>query len=175
MAQLTINLPDDFSTELTEIANQLKLPPEQCVMLALSHFLQTDTVENAIEGVARTNDGETLVDFPELKQELGLDLKFHPQAMEELESLSEEEQVEILGELIERITAKEEELHDTIDLVLKEENANQLVLSGFGFGDVIYQIGDNILIYHIALMDEFEDEEEDEDEEDETELEDEVS
>jgi len=166
---LQINVPDDAMAELSEVAEQLQLSPEQCVLLALNHFIQTDTVGNAIEGQSRMGDGEALVDFPELKEEVGIDIQFHPIAMEELETLDEEAQVHVLGELIERISAEEEELTDTIDLVLKDDPVNQVVLSSFSFGDVVYTIGESVAIYHIAFVeeDEYEDEDEDETAEDE--------
>lgn len=169
MATLSITLPDEVFAELNNIAAQLKQTPEQCLQLSLSHFLQTDSLENAIEGIARMADKEPLVDFPELKEELGIDIQFHPIAMDELESLDEEDQVEVLGQLIERISAEEEELDNTLDLVLKEEGDNQVVLSGFNFGDVVYQVGTTITIYHIALSEEEEEMEEEEDDEEEEE------
>lgn len=164
MTMLQINVPDDAMTELSIVAEQLKMSPEQCVLLALNHFIQTDTAGNAIEGQSRIGDGEALVDFPELKEEVGIDIQFHPIAMEELETLEEEAQVHVLGELIERISAEEEELTDTLDLVLKDDPENQIVLSSFSFGDVVYTIGETVVIYHIAFTEEeeFEDEEEDE-------------
>lgn len=163
MTMLQINVPDEAMTELSEVAEQLQLSKEQCVLLALNHFIQTDTAGNAIEGQSRIGDGEALVDFPELKEEVGIDIQFHPVAMEELETLDEETQVHVLGELIERISADEEELTDTIDLVLKDDPVNQVVLSSFSFGDVVYTIGETVVIYHIAFIeeDEYEDEEED--------------
>jgi len=164
--KLTIDLPDDFYAELCDIASQLKQTPEQSAILALSHFAQTDTVDNAIEGMARTEDSEVLVGFPELQEELGLEIKFHPMAMEELEAIEEEDQIEILEQLIHRIASSEEELDGTLDLVLKEESSSQIVLSGFDFGDVIYKAGQNIIVYHLALH-------EDENEDDEEELDDE--
>ncbi len=166
MANLTLEIADDVYSELSTLAEQLKISPEQCAQLALHHFLQTDTIENAIEGVARMEDGQELVDFPELKEELGIEVKFHPDAMDELESVTEEDQIEILERLINRISAHEEELEATLDIVIKEIGENQIVLSGFGFGDIVYQLGENVVIYHIALIDE---EDEDEDEEDDSE------
>lgn len=166
MTTLQVNVPDDAMAELSIIAEQLKLSPEQCILLALNHFIQTDTVANAIEGQARVGDGEALVEFPELKEEVGIDIQFHPTAMEELETLEEEAQVHVLGELIERISAEEEELTDTLDLVLKDDPENQLVLSGFSFGDVVYTIGETVAVYHIAFAEEedFDDEDEDDEE-----------
>ncbi len=173
MATLNIELTDDFNSELSHIAQQLKISPEQCAQLALHHFFQTDTVENAIEGALRMEDGQTLVDFPELKEELGIEIKFHPHAMEELESVSEEDQIDILERLINRISANEEELEATLDIVIKENGENQLVLSGFGFGDIVYELGENVVIYHIALIEEDEADEDDEDEDEDDEDEDE--
>lgn len=174
MATLNIQLTDDFYSELSDLAEQLKISPEQCAQLALHHFFQTDTVENAIEGSLRMSDGQALVDFPELKEELGIEIKFHPDAMEELESVSEEDQIDILERLISRISANEDELEATLDIVIKEEGENQLVLSGFGFGDIVYELGENVTIYHIALIDEDDEEESDEDEEDDEEDDDEA-
>lgn len=180
MATLNIQLTDDFQSELSNIAEQLKISPEQCVQLALHHFFQTDTVENAIEGSLRMSDGQELVDFPELKEELGIEIKFHPDAMEELESVSEEDQIDILERLISRISANEDELEATLDIVIKEQGENQLVLSGFSFGDIVYELGESVVIYHIALIEEDDEaegddeDEEDEEIEDEFEVEDEV-
>lgn len=171
MTTLQLNVPDDAMTELSIVAEQLKLSPEQCVLLALNHFIQTDAVGNAIEGQSRIGDGEALVDFPELKEEVGIDIQFHPVAMEELETLEEEAQVHVLGELIERISAEEEELTDTLDLVLKDDPDNQIVLSSFSFGDVVYTIGETVVIYHIAFIEEEDYDDEDEDEETEVEAE----
>jgi hypothetical protein len=175
MTTLQLNVPEDAMTELSIVAEQLKLSPEQCVLLALNHFIQTDTVGNAIEGQSRIGDGESLVDFPELKEEVGIDIQFHPIAMEELETLEEEAQVHVLGELIERISAEEEELTDTLDIVLKDDPENQIVLSSFSFGDVVYTIGETVVIYHIAFAEDEEYEDEDEDEETEVESEEEAT
>lgn len=167
MATLTIDIPDDVFTELSNIADQLKITAEECVQLSLNHLLQTHTLDSALEGSARIDDGEELVDFPELKEELGLDIKFHPMAMEELEALTEEEQVSILEELISRITSEDVELEDTLDLVLKDQDEKQTILSEFDFGDVVYQIGSTIVIYHIAILNEIEEEDGEDEEEDE--------
>lgn len=166
MTTLTIDIPEPFHAELSEIAKQLKQTPEQCAVLALSFFLQTDTSENAIEGFSRIGDNQTLVDFEELKEEIGIEVQFHPNAMDELESLEEEEQIELLDEFITRISAQSEE-ENSIDLVLKEEGDEQIVLSSFEFGDIIYKLGTNIIIYHIALSLEEDDEEDDEEDEEE--------
>jgi predicted transcriptional regulator len=162
MANLTINIPDEYLAELSNIAKQLKKSPEQCMLLALNYFMQTNAVESAVEGIARMEDGEALVDFPELKEELGIEMKFHPLAMDELEEVVEEDQIEVLEQLINRISAHEEEEEDALDLVLNEEGNNQLILSTFSFGDVVYQVGQSITIFHIALTEDEDDDEEEE-------------
>lgn len=170
MTTMTLDIPDEIYSELTNIAEQLKITPQECLQLSLNHLFQTHTLDSALEGSSRIDDGQDLVDFPELKEELGMDIKFHPQAMEELEALTEEEQVTILEELITRITSEEFEVEDTLDLVLKDHEDKQTVLSEFDFGDVVYQIGQIIAIYHISVLNDIEDlDEEEEDDEDEDE------
>lgn len=164
---VTVSIPDELYSDLTNVAEQLKQTPSECLQLALHHFLLTDTVDNAIEGLARMNDGQALVDFPELKEELGLEIRFHPYAMEELESVEEDDQLDILEQIINRISQQEDEAEEaTIDLVLQQNADSQVVLSGFSFGDIVYQQGSNVIIYHISLIEEEEDEFEDEEEED---------
>ncbi len=168
MTTMNIDLPEEMFEEFNNIAEQLTLSHTECVQLALNHFFQTHILESAVEGIARIDDGESLVAFPELKEELGLDITFHPMAMEELETLTEEEQVIILEEVINRITQEtaDEQDDDDLDLVLKDLGDKQIVLSEFDFGDVVYQIGQSVVIYHIAILEDNEDEmdiEEDED------------
>lgn len=152
MARVTLELPDEFYAELQDAASQMKMTPENCVELALTHFMQSHALMSAIEALSRIDDGETLVDFPELKEELELDIKFHPMAMEELDSLTEEEQVDVLEDLINRISGDEEELLETMDLVIREDGTNQIILSEFSFGQVVYQIGDVITIYYVGIL-----------------------
>lgn len=166
MASITLQLPDEFYAELTDAANQLKSTPEQCLELALAHFMQSHALMSAIEALERMEDKEPLVDFPELKEELELDIKFHPMAMEELESLTEEEQVSVLEDLINRISGEsDEELEDSMDLVIKDTPDYQVILSEFSFGQVVYKISDVITIYFVGILEDEEDEIEDEDEE----------
>lgn len=168
MATMNIEVPDEIFSEINNIAEQLKMSATECIQLALNHFLQTHTLESAVEGIARIDNGETLVDFPELKEELGLEITFHPMAMEELEALTEDEQVIILEELINRITDEEgEEADDALDLVLKDMGEDQIVLSEFSFGDVVYKIGQTVAIYHIAILGDMDEEDEDDLDEDE--------
>lgn len=163
MASITLELPDEFYAEVSDAADQLKTSPQHCLELALAHFMQSHALMSGIEGMARIEDGEPLVDFPELKEELELDIKFHPMAMEELESLTEEEQVDILEDIINRISGEEEDLIEAMDLVLKEEGDDQIILSEFKFGQVVYRIGNFITIYYVGILEDVsEDIEEDE-------------
>lgn len=168
MASITLELPDEYYSELIDTASQLKTTPEHTLGLALAHFMQSGALMSALEAVARTDDNEPLVDFPELKEELELDIKFHPMAMEELDSLTEEEQVTVLEDLINRISSEPEDLDDSLDLVIADTPDYQLILSEFSFGQVVYRIGDFITIYYVGIIededDELEDEEEEEDE-----------
>ena len=166
MATLNITIPDEIFAELTDIAEQLKQTPEQCLHLAMCHFLQTRALDTVLEGMARSHhESSEHIDFPELKETYGIDIKFHPMAIEELESLTEEEQMGILEEIIERISEDDPEAEATIDLVIQEQGETQIVLSEFDFGDVVYQISSGITVYHIALNEELlEDEELEEDE-----------
>lgn len=163
MPALTIDIPDELYDELEETAAELNIEASDLLMLSFNHFVQTDTIDNVIEGLDRsTMPDENLITFPELKEELDLDINFHPLAIEELESLEEEDQVELIGQLIERIS--QEEAAEEVDLILKEDNDDTVLLSSFDFGDITYRINDEfITIYHIALnhtLDEGFDEEE---------------
>lgn len=164
MKTLSIQLPDELYDEFINISSQLKISPDDCALLAISHLMQTDSFQNAMEAMERYQDGQKLIEIPEFQEELDVILRFHPLAKEELDTLDEESQVDILSELIDRTALDEEELEHTIDLVIKDNNDTQVVLSSFDFGDIIYEIGEDITIYHIAL-DDSEDEDEDDDEE----------
>jgi hypothetical protein len=166
MPKITVNVPDELFEVLSEIASSLKESPENCLMLALNHLMQTDTLDNAIEGVSRMDDGQALVDFPALKEELDIDIQFHHQAMEELEALEEEDQIEVLGQFVERISEEEAELLPELDLAIKETPDGQVILSSFDFGEIVYQSGESTIIYHLA-MEELEDEDDDEEDEEE--------
>lgn len=167
MASITLQLPDEFYAELNDTANQLKSTPEQCLELALAHFMQSHALMSAIEAIARMEDNEPLVDFPELKEELELDIKFHPMAMDELESLTEEEQVTVLEDLINRISGENEEMDDSLDLVIKDTPDYQVILSEFSFGQVVYKISDVITIYFVGIIEDEDDETEEEEEDEE--------
>lgn len=166
MTTLSVNLPDDIYDEFVSIAEQLKISTDACALLAISYMTQTDVFQAAIEGMSRYQDGHPLVEMPEIQEELEVGLNLHPAAQEELESLDDESQITVLAELIERTTLDEDELEDTIDLVIKDNGESQVVLSSFSFGDVVYEVSDEINVYHISLSDE-DDEDEDDDEEDE--------
>lgn len=165
MATLSVNLPDDIFEEFQTIAQELKISNDACALLAISYMTQTDVFQTAIEGMSRYQDGQPLHTIPEIEEELEVGLHLHPLGKEELESLDDEAQIDVLAELIERTTLDEEELEDTLDLVIKDTGETQVVLSSFEFGDVVYEVGDEITIYHISLSDDSD--EEDEDDEDE--------
>lgn len=167
MTMITIDISDELHQELLDVAGQLKINANETIQLALGYFLQAQSLTSVLEGTSRMSDGQALVDFPELKEEIGMDIKFHSKAMEELEALTEEEQVDVLEELITRITTPDEELEETLDLVIKEEQGTQIVLSEFYFGDVIYKIGQTVEIYHLALLEDEDESEADDNEEDE--------
>lgn len=167
MPTITIDLPNELYDELQETATDLNLEANELLMLSFNHFVQTDTIENVIEGLSRHDTpDENLISFSELKEELDLDINFHPLAIDELEALEEEDQIELIGQLIERISQEDE--IDDIDLILKENKNDSLLLSSFDFGDIIYRITDDLItVYHIALNEAFdEDFDEDEDFED---------
>lgn len=167
MATLTVTIPDDVFAELKTVAEQLQQTPEQCAYLSLCHFLQAPTVDSALEGMARIEPAVEYVDFPELKTAYGIDIQFHPMAIEELEALTEEEQTSLLEELIDRISDEDPDAEEMMDLVLKDNGDHQIVLSEFPFGDVVYKIGQTIVVYHIALVEDSAEEEEDDEEEEE--------
>jgi len=164
MSLLNISLSEELSLELNDVATQLQRTPEECMQLALQYFLQTPSLDNIIEGTSRAKETSPLLDFPQLKEEVGVEVQFHPMAMNELEALTEEEQITILDAIMTCISDDEEALEESLELVLEEKGDSQLVLSQFGFGEIIYEMGETIKIYHIAL---FEDENEEEMEEEE--------
>ena len=167
MPTISISIPDDVYEEFSNVAEKLTQSPQECAMLALNHFLQTDTTENAIEGITRMQQNAELIPFPELKEETGLDIKFHPAAMDELEDLDEDDQIEILESLIDRMSAKEEENieDDAFDLMLKELPEGKLMISIFPFGDITYLSGPTIQVFHISLAEDASEYEEDDEEE----------
>ncbi len=167
MTSLNVDLPDEVYEDLSEVAKRLNQSPEETTQMALSLLMQFDALDYALIGSARMADGEETVPLPALGQDSDLMLEFHPQALEELQSLEEDDQVEVLTEFIERIVADEEELEDTLDLVINEDEDTQVVLSSFDFGDIVYKIADHVTIYMIGLpeLEEFSEYEMDEDEE----------
>tara|TARA_R110002110_G_scaffold404606_1_gene623172 strand:+ start:213051 stop:213581 length:531 start_codon:yes stop_codon:yes gene_type:complete len=164
MAKLTIEIPDELLEELEDITEQLKISTSETVMLALSFIMQQDTLDNAIEGIARVDDQDEneVISFPEIKEELDIDINFHARAMEELDALDEEEQIELIGHLIERLSQDDEELDEDVDLVLREDDDASIILSCFDFGDIIYKLSEDITVYHIAMLEPEEDEDFDE-------------
>lgn len=169
MTSLTIELPNDIFEDLSEVAKRLNQSPEETTQMALSLLMQFDSLDYALIATARINDGSETVPLPALAEEADLALEFHPAALEELQALEEDDQVEVLSSFIERIVAEEEDLENTLDLVITESENDQVVLSSFDFGDIVYRIGDKVIVYMIGLPEdsefegfEFEEEEEDE-------------
>lgn len=167
MATLTIDLPDELFGELKETAVEMGLDPSALVSLCFQYFSQTETLDNIIEGLERTQISEdNLITFPGLKEELDLDFNFHPHAIEELETLEQSDQIEVISQLVERLSQEDELLDEGIDIVIKDEENASLLMSSFDFGDIIYRVSEELVtIYHIALdesMDEAFDEDEDE-------------
>lgn len=168
MTSFTITLPDEIHADLAEVAKRLNQTPEETTQMALSLLMQFDSLDYALIAMQRINDGETIVPLPALADESELALEFHPLALEELQSLDEDDQIELLTELIERIVAEEEELEDTLDLVINESETEQVVMSSFEFGDVVYKISEKVVVYLIGIpeLEEFDGLEMDMDEED---------
>lgn len=170
MTSITIELPNDIYEDLSEVSKRLNQTPEETTQMALSLLMQFDSLDYALVATARINDDMETVPLPALAEESDLALEFHPAALEELQALEEDDQVEVLSSFIERIVAEEEELEDTLDLVITESETDQVVLSSFDFGDIIYRIGDKVVVYMIGLppeeafedFEEFDLEEEDE-------------
>lgn len=158
MANITLQLSEELYAELSETAAHLKCTPQECLELALTYFVQSPALISSTEALTRLEDNEPLADFPELKEELELDIKFHPMAMEELESLTEEEQVSVLEDLVNRISGENDDLNDLMDLVIKETPDYQIVLSEFSFGQVVYKIGDAIVVYYVGILEDISDE-----------------
>lgn len=166
MTSITLQLSEELHAELSETAAHLKCTPQECLELALTHFVQSPALISSAEALARLEDNKPLADFPELKEELELDIKFHPLAMEELESLTEEEQVSVLEDLVNRISGENDEFNDHMDLVIKETEDYQIVLSEFSFGQVVYKIGEAIVVYYVGILEEIDEFDEIDEEED---------
>ncbi len=167
MTSLTIELPDDVYEDLGEVAKRLNQTSEETTQMALSLLMQFDSLDFALVATARINDELETIPLPALADEADLALEFHPAALEELQALEEDDQVEVLSAFIERIVAEEEELDDTLDLVITENETDQVVLSSFDFGDIVYKIGEKVVVYLIGLPQEDEFEEFDIEEEEE--------
>lgn len=167
MEKITIEIPKEFYDELKETAEALGSDVAGALTLAYQHFSQTEALDSAIEGIERsTTSDEDLIEFTEIKEELDIDLNFHPLAMEELTSLEPDDQVELIGQLIERLSQPHVSL-DGIDIILKDGETSSLLLSSFEFGDIVYRISDEMIsIYHLSLIEDLDDEHLDEDEDD---------
>lgn len=172
MTVLNVELPNEILEDVIEVSKQLNQTPEELMQMALSLLMQSDSLDNAIEAKERMNDGQTPVALPALdKEDLELSIQLHPDALVEFSMLDEEDQLDVLSDLIERVVSEEGEepaFDNTLDLVINETEDSQVILSSFEYGDIVYKVSDSITIYLLNLPDlvddEFEDAEEDEDE-----------
>lgn len=187
MSQSQVTLSQPLVDALTELAACLKKSPEECAELAISFFMQTDTANNAIIAKERFDEKAKLVPITvdQDEEEVEYDLKFHPEALAEYESLDEEQQTLVVCALVSRLFEEEETAEDDIDFpeILVQETPNsQLILTHFPFGDLVYEVSDEaVAIFMVNFNEEDEDydeedeeedfEEEDEEDIDETELE----
>lgn len=173
MTVLNVELPNEILEDVIEVSKQLNQTPEELMQMALSLLMQSDSLDNAIEAKERMNDGQALVALPSLddKEDLELTIQLHPDALVEFSMLDEEDQLDVLNDLIERVVSEEGEeqsFDNTLDLVINETEDSQVILSSFEYGDIVYKVSDSISIYLLNLPDlvddEFEDEEDETDE-----------
>lgn len=177
MSQSQVTLSQPLADALNELAACLKKSPEECAELAISFFMQTDTANNAIIAKERFDEKAELVAITvdQDEEEVQYDLKFHPEAHEEYESLDEEQQTLVICALVSRLF-EEEGSEDEIDFpeILVQETANsQLILTHFPFGDLVYEVSDEaVSIFLVNFNEEDEDYEDEEDDEEDFEEED---
>lgn len=159
MTVLNVNLPEEILEDVVDIAKQLDQTPEELMQMALSLLMQSDSLNNAIEAIDRTKDGKSPVPLPTVEdaEDAELSIELHPEALAEFSLLSEDDQLDVLSDLIERIASEgdeEEDLfEDTLDLVINETEDSQTLLSSFTYGDVVYKVSDKIVIYLFDLPD----------------------
>ncbi|MFO1258652.1 MAG: hypothetical protein U1E78_09645 [Gammaproteobacteria bacterium] len=173
MSQSQVTLSQPLVEALTELAACLKKSPEECAELAISFFMQTDTANNAIIAKERFDEKAKLVPITvdQDEEEVEYDLKFHPEALEEYESLDEEQQTLVVCALVSRLFEEEEASEEDIDfpeILVQETSNSQLILTHFPFGDLVYEVSDEaVSIFLVSFNEEDEDfDEDDEDEED---------
>lgn len=171
---INVNLPTEVANDISELASQLKQTPEEFIQMALSLLMQSNSLDNILASNDRIEDQKTLepidlglVDDP--ADELSdISLEIHPDANEEFNFFDEDQKAYILSALIDRITMEldeEEDLFDSsIDLVIQESEDHQLLLSSFDFGEIVYTIGDKLVIYLLDISEHFNWEASDEDE-----------
>lgn len=157
MSTVNVTLPDEILADVSEVAKKLKQTPEEFMQMALSLLMQSDSLDNAMMAMERLNDGQNTVRLPAFDDEdPELSIELHPEALAELNMLDEEDQIDVLSDLIERVVSEDEpdfDLENTLDLVINESEESQLVLSSFEYGDIVYKISDKIVIYLINLPD----------------------
>lgn len=177
MSQSQITLSEPLMEALTELASCLRKTPDESAELALSFFLQSDTANNAIIAKERYDENVELIpiSIDQEEEELEYDLRFHPEALEEYESLDEEQQTLAVCALVSRLFDDEENADDDEEaeveddcpeLVLNETPTSQLILTHFPFGDLVYEVTEEAVSIFMVnfLEEEYEDEDEDEEE-----------
>lgn len=179
MSQSHITLSEPLMEALTELASCLRKTPDESAELALSFFLQSDTANNAIIAKERYDENVELIpiSIDQEEEELEYDLRFHPEALEEYESLDEEQQTLAVCALVSRLFDDEDNADndeddnaeaedDCPELVLNETPTSQLILTHFPFGDLVYEVTEEAVSIFMVnfLEEEYEDEDEDEEE-----------
>lgn len=153
MTILNVELPNEIHEDVVEIAKQLNQTPTELMQMALSLLMQSDALNNAIEAMERSKDGKETIALPlaEAQQETDIAIGFHPEALVEFNSLSEEDQLDVLSELIEHIGSVDDEnnFDETITLVINETDNSQTLLSSLDYGDIVYKVDDNALIIYL--------------------------
>ncbi len=172
MTTLNVELPDEILEDITEIAKELDQSPEEFMQMALSLLMQSDSLSNAMVAMERVKDKNESVALPSLdgSDDSELIIELHPEALAELHLLAEEDQVDVLSDLIERVlseTEEEEMFTEGLDLVINETEDSQLILSSFDYGDIVYKLSDKIVIYLLNLPDLMPDDEDGDEEEEE--------
>lgn len=165
MTTLNVELPDEIFEDITEVAKELDQTPEEFMQMALSLLMQSDSLANAMVAMERVKDKQMPVTLPTMdSEEPELSIELHPDALAELQMLDEEDQIDVLGDLMERVLNETQEEDDEsfsegLDLVINETEDSQLILSSFDYGDIVYKLSDKIVVYLLNLPDLIPDEE----------------
>jgi|GEM_PF-3193001 hypothetical protein len=157
MASISLDLNEEMNTNLSDLSKQLNQSPAECVEMALNLLMQYEGLEHALQGVGRVGDGQSPIELPAAgENEAELKIAFHNAALEELQQLDEEDQIEVLSALTDRVYGETEE-DLGIDLIINENNQQQTILSSFDFGHVVYTLSEKgLTLYLIGLAPELE-------------------